>query len=639
MMIFCMVKKQEKRVSTSNNNELASDTNIEQELAYILNNNLLSSWFQPIIDFPNRTVLGYEALVRGPKGSPLHLPIQLFAAAERCGLLRQLEQCCISAAISRFTDLGLAGKLFINIAAPDLKELDSADNPISRILIGNSRQLDIVLEISEKHPLNDYQRIREVADYCRQHQLQLAIDDLGSGYSGLRTWAEIRPDYVKVDMHFIHNIHSDSVKREFVNSICEISRGLSCQVIAEGIEQPQELEALRNLGVKLGQGFLLQKPTENPEDSSTAFLSQLGHSGTMTVRRLKTRPRDTVMELVKNAQPLAPGVTAEDINDAFIHHPGVSSIPIVDNGIALGLISRAQILELFSGRFSHQLYGRKPVRDIMNKTPVIVDCEARLEEVSQRVTNLEEADLNEDFIVTRNGNYIGVGKVSDLLRRITDYQMRYARYSNPLTLLPGNVPIYEWIDELLTQGAPFHLAYIDLNNFKPFNDTYGYSRGDEVLATLGDILSNTVNTDKDLVGHVGGDDFVILFRSKDWRQQCEHIFEGFNRERKRFYSDEALEEGGIWSEDRQGNSAFFKLLTIAIGVVAPDPARCHSHHEVARLASDAKHQAKARGSNNHFIFLSAAGGQQRIVLRVNSSGLPRNLTTVVIKKLPRLLRR
>ncbi|MCV6605230.1 MAG: GGDEF domain-containing protein, partial [Porticoccaceae bacterium] len=534
-----------------------------------------------------------------PRGSSLHLPIQLFAAAERCNLLRQLEQCCISTAVDRFTALDLPGKLFINIAAPDLKELDAADNPISRILIDNSQHLDIVLEISEKHPLNDYQRIREVADYCRQHRLQLAIDDLGSGYSGLRTWAEIRPDYVKVDMHFIHDIHRDSVKREFVNSICEISRGLNCQVIAEGIEQPQELEALRNLGMKLGQGYLLQRPAQDPGKSAKEFTSELQSSGTLTVRRLKTRPRDTVMELVQTAQALTPDVTAEDINDAFIHHPGVSSIPIVDNGTALGLISRTQILELFSGRFSHQLYGRKPVREIMNKTPVIVDCEARLEEVSQRLTNLEEADLNDDFIITRNGHYIGVGKVSDLLRRITDYQMRYARYSNPLTLLPGNVPIYEWIDELLTQGEAFRLAYIDLNNFKPFNDTYGYSRGDEVLAALGDILNHSVDTDKDLVGHVGGDDFVILFRSDNWRQQCEQIFERFNRERKRFYNHEALEEGGIWSEDRQGNSTFFGLLTIAIGIVSPDPARCHSHHEVARLASDAKHQAKARGDNNH----------------------------------------
>ncbi|MDM3872493.1 GGDEF domain-containing protein [Porticoccus sp. W117] len=595
-------------MSTSNNNELASDTDIEQELTHILDNRLLASWLQPIIDFPNRTILGYEALARGPKGSPLHLPIQLFAAAERCGLLRQLEQCCITTAVDRFTELDLPGKLFINIAAPDLKELDAPNNPISQLLISSSRRLDIVLEISEKHPLNDYQRIREVADFCRQHQLQLAIDDLGSGYSGLRTWAEIRPDYVKVDMHFIHDIHSDSVKREFVNSICEISRGLNCKVIAEGIEQPQELEALRNLGIKLGQGYLLQKPAENPGKSVEAFTAELDNCGTMTVRRLKTRPRDTVMELVQNAQTLSPSVTAEDVNDAFIHHPQISSIPIVDNGKPLGLISRSQILELFSGRFSHQLYGRKPVRDIMNKQPVIVDCEARLEEVSQRVTNLEQVDLNEDFIVTRNHQYIGVGKVSDLLRRITDYQMRYARYSNPLTLLPGNVPIYEWIDELLTQGESFHLAYIDLNNFKPFNDTYGYSRGDEVLAALGDILNNGVNTDNDLVGHVGGDDFVILFRSENWRQQCEQIFERFNQERKRFYSDEALAEGGIWSEDRQGNSAFFGLLTIAIGVVVPDPARCHSHHEVARLASDAKHQAKARGNNENYIFLSRRRG-------------------------------
>ena len=580
----------------------------EQELRHILESGSLTSWFQPIIDFPNRSILGYEALARGPQDSPLHLPAELFATAERHNLQRQLEQCCIATAIKRFIELKLPGKLFVNIAASDLNLLDSPDSPIGYTLVRHAHEIDIVLEVSEKHPLHNYQRIREVADYCRHKGLQLAIDDLGSGYSGLRTWAEIRPDYVKVDMHFIRDIHKESVKREFVHSIYEISRGLDCQVIAEGIENTQELDTLRNLGLKLGQGFLLNPPAATPLRELAELAQKLDSPSITPMRQLKTRPADTVAELVQKAASLSPEVAAEDVNDIFIRRTDISSIPIVENGRAVGLISRSQVQELFSGRFSHQLYGRKPVGDFMDRHAVIVDGEMRLEEVSQRITENDNTDLNNDFIVTRNNLYIGVGKVNDLLRRITDYQIRYARYSNPLTLLPGNVPIYEWIDQLLNQSEAFKLAYIDLNNFKPFNDTYSYSRGDEVLTTLGDIITGAVQPDVDLVGHVGGDDFVILFRSEDWRQRCESIFQHFDHEKKRFYSPEALSEGGIWGENRQGEQSFFGLLTIAIGVINPDPERCCSHHDVARLASEAKRQAKVRGRNNNYIFLSRRKG-------------------------------
>lgn len=588
--------------------ERHSAENLHQALTDILSNKTLECWFQPIVDFPNRTILGYEALARGPHKSPLHTPAALFRCATQSNQLQQLEELCIDTACRQFLHLELPGKLFINISAADIYKLDKPDSIIGTTLANYAERISIVLEVSEKDPLTDYPRIREISNYCHKIGLQLAIDDLGSGYSGLRTWAELHPDYVKIDMHFVRDIHKDSVKREFIRSICEIARGMNCHLIAEGIEHPLELETLRNLGLKLGQGFLLHPPSGYPQKKLSELGKQLGTSNSINTRRQNTRPADTVAAIVQSAQSLPPEIAAEDINDFFIRNPSVSSVPIVENKKPVGLISRSQILELFSGRFSHQLYGRQFAANLMNRNPVIVDGEARLDEVSQRITEEQHADLSNDFIITRNNNYIGVGKVNDLLRRITDYQIRYARYSNPLTLLPGNVPIYEWIDQLLDQREFFRLAYIDLNNFKPFNDTYGYSRGDEVLATLADILVAATDPDDDLVGHVGGDDFVILFRSPDWRKRCEQIFTRFDHEKKCFYDTPDLKEGGIWCEDRQGNNNFFGLLTLAMGVIVPDPARCQSHHDVAQMATDAKQQAKIRGKNQNYTFLSRRRG-------------------------------
>lgn len=118
---------------------------------------------------------------------------------------------------------------------------------------------------------------------------------------------------------------------------------------------------------------------------------------------------------------------------------------------------------------------------------------------------------------------------------------------------------------------------------------------------MAQILSAHVDNQKDFVGHIGGDDFIVIYTSDDWQERCEHILRHFEREIRAFYSDADLEQGGIWGHDRQGNNAFYSLLSLSLGVVLPDLERCQSHHQVASLASDAKRQAKRHPGNSLFI--------------------------------------
>ena len=172
--------------------------------------------------------------------------------------------------------------------------------------------------------------------------------------------------------------------------------------------------------------------------------------------------------------------------------------------------------------------------------------------------------------------------------------MRAACHANPLTLLPGNVPVYECIDGWLRRQLPFAVAYCDIDHFKPFNDAYGYSRGDEVIKRLAELAVQHCDGERDLVGHIGGDDFVLVLGSDDWRDRCELLLATFNAAAACFYSAEDRTAGGVWSEDRRGQAQFFPLLGLSIGVVLPDPQRCRSHHDVAALAAEAKHHAKRR---------------------------------------------
>ena len=117
---------------------------------------------------------------------------------------------------------------------------------------------------------------------------------------------------------------------------------------------------------------------------------------------------------------------------------------------------------------------------------------------------------------------------------------------------------------------------------------------------LGELLTNNANGDN-FTGHIGGDDFVVVFRTADWKERCERILLQFDLVIREFYSPKDLEQGGIWAASRTGESVFYPVLSLSCGVVHPDPYRCISYHEVAELAAQAKKEAKKRDGSYLFV--------------------------------------
>jgi GGDEF domain-containing protein len=187
------------------------------------------------------------------------------------------------------------------------------------------------------------------------------------------------------------------------------------------------------------------------------------------------------------------------------------------------------------------------------------------------------------------------------MREITQMQIHAARYANPLTQLPGNVPINEHIDRLLESGTRFWVCYCDLDHFKPFNDVYGYRRGDDVIQMTARILSGHCDPDRDFIGHIGGDDFMLLFQSEDWETRCRSILADFESSVLDFYSLEDRDRGGYISEDRQGKKVFYSLMSLSLGTIRVEPHQYYSHHQIATQASDAKKQAKKIHGNSLFV--------------------------------------
>lgn len=560
-------------------------------LSSILTQSGLHSLFQPIICLSERRILGYEALTRGPSNSPLHSPIALFAVARQAGRLSELEIACRQSACRRFNEQQLPGKLFLNVSPESL--LEAAHQP------GRTLQLlqdfgippsQVVIELTEQTPIDDFQLLQTALHHYRAMGFSIALDDLGAGYSSLRLWSELRPDYVKIDRHFIDGIHQDALKREFVGSILQIAKASRAQVIAEGIELPEELAVLTEMGVDLVQGYLLGRPQEHPPRDARALMPKHDSSS------VALNDEGSDLSALLNDQPaVARDTPTATVLEAFRRQANLNSLAVLDEqGQPCGIVHRHSLSDALLKPFATDLFARKPISRLMNDDFLAVEMSQSLQQVSRLITSRARQRIEEDFIITLNGSYLGLGRVIDVLKLITELKIQQARYANPLTLLPGNVPIQQCLTRLLQQGRESVICYVDIDSFKPFNDIYGYGRGDEVLLCLAQCLNERVDPTRDFVGHIGGDDFLLVLGPEDWRKRLNQLLDDFQSQCRRFYRPEHLEAGCFIAPNRQGVRQEFPLLSLSIGVVHLHPEACAQldASQLAEMASQAKHHAK-----------------------------------------------
>jgi len=176
--------------------------------------------------------------------------------------------------------------------------------------------------------------------------------------------------------------------------------------------------------------------------------------------------------------------------------------------------------------------------------------------------------------------------------------------ASPLTRLPGNIAIERVIEKRLQEGVRFALCYADLDNFKSFTDTYGYVKGSELIRLTGEIIYEAVkaNGDKDdFVGHIGGDDFVMVLSAENVVPVCEAVIKAFDAEVVRHYSPEDLERGGIEGPDRYGVMRFFPVMTVSIAVIINEAGEQSTSVELARTAAEIKDYAKEKPGSNYLI--------------------------------------
>jgi EAL domain-containing protein (putative c-di-GMP-specific phosphodiesterase class I) len=215
--------------------------------------------FQPVRHLPDGAIMGYEALIRGPQGTNLEPPTVLFAVAHENEMDVELETLCLEMIFANLPRAVGERRLFVNASAMLLRHPIFLDE---RNLAGINRSHgDVVIEISEKEMVRDYDSFQEVLQLVRKANMKIAIDDAGSGYSGLEAILHLKPDFIKVADSLVRNLHNDPIKREIITSLAAIGNRIGAALIAEGIEVEAERKTLVDLDIAFGQGFLLGRPS------------------------------------------------------------------------------------------------------------------------------------------------------------------------------------------------------------------------------------------------------------------------------------------------------------------------------------------------------------------------------------------
>ena len=231
------------------------------ELRSIMHEGRLTTHYQPIVDMDDASIMGYEALTRGPSNTAFEVPKALFTCSDRNRLSSELDILCRREALRNARGLDRSKKLFLNSLPETLGTPGLVGQNLQVLLEEIELQPgNLVLEITERTGIEDFEIFGRELDRLRRLGFLVAIDDVGTGYSSLQTVSEVAADFLKIDISLIKNIHRSLIKQDLVHSLLQVAARTRTRVIAEGIETTEEYQALRACGVRYGQGFYFARP-------------------------------------------------------------------------------------------------------------------------------------------------------------------------------------------------------------------------------------------------------------------------------------------------------------------------------------------------------------------------------------------
>jgi diguanylate cyclase (GGDEF)-like protein len=555
--------------------------------------------FQPIVNIHTGACFGYEALLRGHQNAGFDAIHDVFDVAYSLGVLAQVDLRVRKMAIAKFARLDNRdqAKVFINIDNRTLSK--SAElNRATRTILDTHRIAPsaVVFEISERHSVGSNAEAIAAFEVLRRGEFRLAIDDFGTGFSGLQMLYFAEPDILKIDRFFISDIAGNSKKKLFLAQIVNIAHLLGVAVLAEGVETEAEYFVCKEIGCDLIQGYLVQRPTTDLAELRPSYeaIAALSHRD----RRSPESDHRLIVAQIDPMAPLSMDCTMDTVFDRFRGDKAHNFFPVVDgNGEPMGIVRERELKEYAYSRYGQDLISNKTcgrsLRNFLVRCPV-ADINAKAENILQIYTAAPSAD---GIIIVDGMKYAGFLSADSLLRVINEKNLTAARDQNPLTKLPGNNAIYDYVcGALADTETEYALVYFDFDNFKPFNDAYGFRLGDRAILLFAELMAKHLPRDGHFAGHVGGDDFFLGFHATPF-DQCEAetrtLVTRFALEVESFYDEETCRRGFMQGIDRAGNACRFPLLSVSAAVLSlPQGRKLHTLDSISQVMADVKKKAK-----------------------------------------------
>ncbi|PJI09378.1 MULTISPECIES: EAL domain-containing protein [Clostridium] len=575
------------------------------ELEKILNTTSITTLFQPIFSLTDGAVLGYEALSRGPLNSPLHSPDKLFAAAKKYNRTWELELACRVTALKSSKNIIPGKLLFLNVD-PEIIKDEKFQKGLTREYLSkyNISPKNIIFEITERTAISDYKSFSKTLEHYTGQGYKIAIDDTGSGYSGLETISKTKPHYIKLDIELIRNIDKDKFKQSLIKYFVEFAKSTNLKLIAEGIETEGELKILIDLGVYAGQGFFISKPVpcfhELPDSKKNIIVNY---------NKLKKSHFDIdqniIGEIAENYSSFDRKVSCDTLKNYF-NKTSITGACIVENEIPVGLVMKHTLDSTLATQYGVAIFSKRPASLVMDTNALTVDYGTSVRSTAKIAMERTNDKIYDYVIVTKENKYYGIVTIKNLLEFTIAIEKRQAKELNPLTGLPGNIIIDRILCEVLNSNEEFGILYLDLDNFKVYNDVYGFENGDKILKFTANIIKESLSelfTFENFVGHIGGDDFICIIKASldECYKLSKLIINKFDNGVLNFFNEIDKQNNYIIALDRKGFKDTFNLTSISIAGIHGKINSFHTSTDLTLYISKLKKKSKLLNHSSYVI--------------------------------------
>jgi predicted signal transduction protein with EAL and GGDEF domain len=442
--------------------------------------------FQPVVNLTTGGVAALEILARPESGD-------ILAQARRDPELDgRLAALAIRAAARRETML----PLHVNVFAGTLADLGRLAALRDAVREAGRLPWEVTIDIGPPYTHVPHQALLEAVSTVRSEGFRICADGVGDGDVPLRLLTDVAPELVKLDASLLARPAAVRAMR----TLCE---QLGALLSVEGVETELQCAAAVSAGAQLAQGELFAPPARLPV--ADVYVPALSPG-------VAAAPRSgpSVRQFVRPAALLPATASAGQVRALLTGSPDVSGVLLVDpSGIPVRSVHRSRFLLSMSGPYGHALYADRPAAKL-GDPPRTVGADATAWEVLDVVADGERDRTSDDVaVVDHYGRCVGVVRLADLVRALSESRVEEAAGLNPLTRLPGSDAITGEVDRRIADGRTFALSWLDVDHFKQVNDGAGFAAGDELIRAVGRTLQHAASGTT-RVGHIGGDDFLVL---------------------------------------------------------------------------------------------------------------------------------